>query len=294
MQTRTVVSTTLIAVTAAAAAAGGIHAKDGTNGTLTFESPVLTAYVSTVYSTPTRKSSLELWTPKWIKHHLVQPFPEPEPTSVSDCASVMFKPQLHVVRGCHPYPAVNEVGETGSGLKPTGRPDGQCKGSGYGSQIYGRSVRYRGKWAIMYAWYFPKDNADHKRHDWEHVIVWIDNPAAGNPEVLAVTPSCGKSAYLRKVPPGPEYMSGESVKLSYGADIKDDYRLKFTTETGEHQSLIMWEQLPEDARRAFNGILWSNVMMPLNDAWFMSELKRAWPFGKWKKGLVNATSGTAS
>ncbi|KAE9106020.1 hypothetical protein PF010_g12585 [Phytophthora fragariae] len=31
----------------------------------------------------------------------------------------------------------------------------------------------------MYSWYFPKDSPSSRmghRHDWEHVVVWINNP----------------------------------------------------------------------------------------------------------------------
>ncbi|KAG6595819.1 Necrosis inducing-like protein NPP1 type [Phytophthora cinnamomi] len=114
---------------------------------------------------------------KWMGHDQVQSYKQPEPVTISEKAAVKFKPQLHITNGCHPYPAVSWWGETSDGLKPTGAPSSNCKGSGWGSQVYGRSTWYRGMWAIMYSWYFPKDSPSTglgHRHDWEHVIAWIN------------------------------------------------------------------------------------------------------------------------
>ena len=65
------------------------------------------------------------------------------------------------------------------GLKPTGDPSGDCSSST--GQVYARAESFNNAFAIMYAWYFPKDqivdgggNAGH-RHDWENVVVWIDD-----------------------------------------------------------------------------------------------------------------------
>nr|QHG11501.1 NEP1-like protein 1 [Plasmopara viticola] len=75
------------------------------------------------------------WEAKWIRHSDVRPFPQPEPMTVEEKVAVMLKPELHVSSGCHPYPAVNDLGETNGGLKTTGAPSGMCKGSGWGSQF---------------------------------------------------------------------------------------------------------------------------------------------------------------
>jgi hypothetical protein len=41
------------------------------------------------------------------------------------------------------------------GLSPTGSPSGDCLDST--GQIYARSETYNGAFAIMYSWYWPKD-----------------------------------------------------------------------------------------------------------------------------------------
>ncbi|GMF40046.1 unnamed protein product [Phytophthora lilii] len=136
---------------------------------------------------PTPLSTPETpWVAKFIGHDQVQPFSQPEPVTISERAGVKFKPQIHISSGCRPYPAVNWHGETGGGLKTTDNPRGGCRGFGWGSQIYGRSTWFRDVWAIMYSWYFPKDSPSPSmghRHDWEHIIVWIDNPDVENPKI---------------------------------------------------------------------------------------------------------------
>ncbi|KAE8876466.1 hypothetical protein PF005_g28357 [Phytophthora fragariae] len=86
-----------------------------------------------------------------IGHDQVVPFPQSTATSTANSAALKFKPQVFINSGCHPYPAVNAAGDTSDGLKPSGSADAGCKGSGYGSQVYGRSTLYNNKWAIMYS-----------------------------------------------------------------------------------------------------------------------------------------------
>ncbi|KAE8908860.1 hypothetical protein PF005_g21422 [Phytophthora fragariae] len=92
-----------------------------------------------------------------INHDKVQPFTQPQPVTVSEKATVKFKPNLKVAGWCRPYPAVNAAGETSGGLQASGELDGGCRGSALVSQVYGRAVWHKDLWAIMYAWYFPKD-----------------------------------------------------------------------------------------------------------------------------------------
>lgn len=126
---------------------------------------------------------------KVIDHDKVQGFSEVTPVTVSQKAAKRFQPYLKVASGCVPFPAVDAQGNTSGGLEPTGAPEGHCSKSV--GQVYSRSAWYNGVWAIMYAWYFPKDsplpfNAFGHRHDWEGIVVWIDNPANQNPKVFSI------------------------------------------------------------------------------------------------------------
>ncbi|MDI3412041.1 NPP1 family protein [Bacillus sonorensis] len=122
-----------------------------------------------------------------IDHDKVVGFKEVAPSTVSQKAAKRFQPYLKVYSGCVPFPAVDAQGNTSGGLEPTGAPEGHCsKNTG---QVYTRSAWYNGVWAIMYSWYFPKDEASPglgHRHDWEGIVVWVDNPANQNPKALSV------------------------------------------------------------------------------------------------------------
>ncbi|KAE9015611.1 hypothetical protein PR003_g14472 [Phytophthora rubi] len=134
---------------------------------------------STPAPTPAPTPPPAPWVTVTINHNEVKPFPQPEPVTISEKAAVKFKPQIRIGSGCVPYPVVNDKGETSGGVQTSGNPSGGCRGSGHGSQVYGRAGWHNDAWAIMYSWYFPKDSPSSRmghRHDWEHVVVWINNP----------------------------------------------------------------------------------------------------------------------
>ncbi|RLN71184.1 hypothetical protein BBJ29_009563, partial [Phytophthora kernoviae] len=193
-----------------------------------------------------------------INHDQVQPFAQPEPVSDAEKAAVKFKPQLKVSYGCEPYPAVDSNGSISGGLKQTGKPDGDCTGSELGSQVYSRSDWYKGKWAIMYAWYFPKARQFFykyfygHRHMWQWAVVWIDDPAFDN--------------------------STSSLRL--------------TEDTGETQDLIQWDQLTDAARESLSSFDFDEsllnldkIKMPLKDGVFTDKLKRSYPFSRFREIL---------
>ncbi|POM73131.1 NPP1-like protein [Phytophthora palmivora] len=222
------------------------------------------------------------WVEKTMGHDGVVPFKQPEPVTISEKAAIKFKPQLHISNGCHAYPAVNLAGETSGGLKTSGAPSAGCKGSGWGSQVYGRSTWFNGVWAIMYSWYFPKDSPSTglgHRHDWEHVIVWIDNPDVAEPKILAVTPSA-HSGYSAQVPPDADKVDGNSVKVNYESSWPINHALESTTKGGDYQDLIMWGQLSEAARQGLQNTNFGSANVPMKDGNFEGKLDKAWPFGK--------------
>ncbi|GMF51972.1 unnamed protein product [Phytophthora fragariaefolia] len=252
---------------------------------------VLTVLTATIFSSAEGVS---------IGHDKVQPFPQPEPITISEKAAVKHKPSLQIVNGCHPYPAVNAAGEVGAGLKGSGKPDGKCKGSDLGSQVYGRASWHNDLWAIMYAWYFPKDSYDSifsrdgHRHKWVNAVVWLDNPALESPKIFAVSTSNLKGSYrIRKNAPPQcglfcdpeftEYINGSSPMLSYGKYIEEPslHMLRMTTKrgVGEVQDLIMWEQLSEPARVALSVMdFGEKAKVPFIDANFNASLEAARPF----------------
>ncbi|KAJ8558634.1 hypothetical protein ON010_g8815 [Phytophthora cinnamomi] len=232
-----------------------------------------------------------------IDHDKVQPFAQPKPVTASEKAAVKFKPSLTIVENCHPYPAVNAAGETSGGLKPTGKADGDCKGSGLGSQVYGRAAWNNGLWAIMYTWYFPKDQGSgdvglvprNERHKWISAVVWINNPAVENPKIIAVSTMGvnGAFSYKKDGPPAchktwcdepfAKYFSGTSPILRYVAiGIESELVSDWSSVDGEFQDLIMWEQLTEAARSALSQ--GDFPAAPFSDEQFTRNLEKARPF----------------
>ncbi|KAE8977941.1 hypothetical protein PR002_g24864 [Phytophthora rubi] len=151
-----------------------------------------------------------------IDHDKVEPFPQPEPVTISEKAAVKFKPQLNIVSGCVSFPAVNAAGETSGGLKGNSG-NSACDSAPLGSQVYGRAMWYNDVWAIMYAWYFPKGffiGVASRRFDWASAVVWIDNPDFATPKILGLSTSTIDDDYQTKNP-APDFaiLDGTSTLL---------------------------------------------------------------------------------
>ncbi|KAE8958129.1 hypothetical protein PR002_g30968 [Phytophthora rubi] len=132
----------------------------------------------------------------------------------------------------------------------------------------------------MYSWYFPKDSPSSglgHRHDWEHVIVWIDNPDVAEPKILAVTPSA-HSGYSAQVPPDADKVDGNSVKVNYESTWPIDHALGSTTKGGDYQDLIMWGQMTDAARQALDNTNFGSANVQMSDWNFLPKLGKAWPF----------------
>ncbi|ETM00509.1 hypothetical protein L917_02776, partial [Phytophthora nicotianae] len=226
-----------------------------------------------------------------INHDQVQPFEEMEPTTDSEKSAIKYKPQLHISKGCYPYPAVQANGSISGGLKWSGKTNGDCEQPNLGSQVYSRSDWYKGKWAIMYAWYLPKAaqfmlkfDTGH-RHFWLYSMVWTDSPNPDNSTILGVSMS-GSRGYVKKPSPKTKYIEkGTTIKLeSYVGFWMGVQALRLTKKSGETQDLVTWEQLTDEARDALSEFDFesdpsiSMVVMPLKDDVFRSILKDSYPF----------------
>jgi hypothetical protein len=115
-----------------------------------------------------------------VNHDSLFPIAQSVRAGAEGNAILRYEPFLHIASGCQSYTAVDAKGDVSGGLDNTGSMTGGCADTTRG-QTYARGAKYKGRYAIMYAWYFPKDqivdgggNAGH-RHDWENVVVWIDD-----------------------------------------------------------------------------------------------------------------------
>ncbi|MFC0214630.1 NPP1 family protein [Paenibacillus chartarius] len=210
-----------------------------------------------------------------INHDKIVGFAEVTPTTTTQKAEKLFQPTLKVTNGCVPFPAVDAQGNTSGGLSPTGGSDAGCSSST--GQVYSRSTWYNGVWAIMYAWYFPKDEPSSgmgHRHDWESVVVWIDNPAAANPKILSIAAS--QHGKFPQTAPSSTNTNGTHPKIEYKSIWPLNHALYTTSQSGGTQPLIGWDDLPSAARNALNTTDFVDANVPLNDANFMNNIKSAW------------------
>ncbi|POM77864.1 Necrosis inducing-like protein NPP1 type [Phytophthora palmivora] len=207
-----------------------------------------------------------------IDHDKVEPLPQPDPVTISEKAAVKFKPQLNIADGCASFPAVNVAGDVSGGLKGS-NGNSACDSAPLGSQVYGRAGSYNDKWAIMYAWYFPKGffmGVASRRYDWASAVVWIDNPDFATPAILGLSTSTSDDEYQKKAP-APDFGILNGVTPTLYHSISEH-------ENGRFPALIMWEQLTDAAREALNTWDFGDAFVPVNDANFEEKLKKAWPF----------------
>ncbi|KAK7908239.1 NPP1 domain protein [Apiospora marii] len=209
-----------------------------------------------------------------IAHDAVVGFPQTVPSDLK------FQPFLKVENGCVPFPAVDASGNTGynasssGGLNPSGGSSSQCdKNTG---QVYARGAEFGSRYGIMYSWYMPKDSPSTgfgHRHDWEGVVVWIDNPnTSSNPQVLAVSTSGhGKWDTITSNLP----LDGTRPKIRYYSVWPVNHQLGTTDTKGGEQPLVAWESLPEAARAALQNTDFGDANVPFKDPNFMDNLQGA-------------------
>ncbi|EGZ24512.1 necrosis inducing-like protein NPP1 type [Phytophthora sojae] len=223
-------------------------------------------------------------TAKPIDYDKVVPFAQPQPVTISEKIAVRFNPTLDIDGGCYPYPAVNAAGEITGGLKPTMGKQG-CLDPPAGSQVYGRATWHNDRYAIMFAWYFPKAftrRKPSKRHDWANVVIWIDNPTVELPSVLQITVPDD----LGRMVSGDSGQCFDGLKPTLKSTTPHFVlTLQFIntrTVTYCHApgssaplNLIMWDQLTEAARNPLNTASFDGSQVPFNEPNFAAKLDEA-------------------
>lgn len=214
----------------------------------------------------------------WIDHDKVVAILEGKITNGAQRSAFTFRPYLYVETGCVPFPAVDWWGNVGGGLKPTGNPSSNCGHST--GQIYVRSGWYNGVFAIMYSWYMPKDEPSPgigHRHDWENVVVWINNPEATRQTIngISVSGHGGYSTYAASNIPA-YVMSGTHPKIKYYSAWPLDHQLGINGRQGGTQPLVFWEQLSTMAHDALRDTDFGKANVPFKDGNFERNLGKAW------------------
>ncbi|KAL1799085.1 hypothetical protein ACET3X_003122 [Alternaria dauci] len=192
-------------------------------------------------------------------------------------AILRFQPLLHIAHGCQPYTAVDDRGNTSGGLQDTGNVSAGCRDQNKG-QTYARAAWHRGKFAIMYAWYWPKDQpaagnvVGGHRHDWESVVVWLDNPANTNPRILGAAAS-GHGGFKPTTSPPTQ---GNNVKVEYFVEFPYNHATQFTNTVGRTYWINDWDTMPNAAKQALTpSTLFRDANVPFRPDVFFSNLDKA-------------------
>lgn len=182
------------------------------------------------------------------------------------------------------------------GLQDSGSSTGGCRDQSKG-QTYVRAAWHNGRFGIMYAWYWPKDQpndgnvAGGHRHDWENVVVWVDDPGKPSPPLplptqTQLTPllanatptligaaASGHGDYKKTDNPQRE---GDRPTVEYFTNFPTNHELQFKTSPGKDYPMIDWDVLSEPARSALQNADFGSASVPFKDGSFESNLEKAW------------------
>ncbi|WP_110589457.1 NPP1 family protein [Microbacterium suaedae] len=208
-----------------------------------------------------------------IGHDEVVGFDELAPTTLDQRLAKRFQPFLEVRTGCVPFPVVDAAGNTGGGLAASGSASGDCDSST--GQVYTRAGWNGDDYAIMYAWYFPKDSPSSglgHRHDWEHVLVWVDDPHAAEPQIEKL--SFFRHGSYTHVDATTANTEGTHPTIAYYHTWPLNHTIWETENVGGTQPLIGWDDLTAAARDALTTVDLGAANVSIHDAGFASHLER--------------------
>ncbi|MEH0628753.1 NPP1 family protein [Streptomyces stelliscabiei] len=193
--------------------------------------------------------------------------------------------------GCYATPAIGATGTVNGGLKPTGSLSGDCRDASDLDNTNGYS-RYKcnnGWCAIMYDLYFEKDQAvagsgiGGHRHDWEHVVVWVQN---GTARYVSTSNHGGFTVHAALS----VRWDGTHAKIVYHKDgIRTHcFRLAGSNDeppenhkgTWQYPPLVGWNGYPSTAiRDTLVAYDFGSANFGLKDGSFASNLTKAMPSG---------------
>lgn len=226
-----------------------------------------------------------------VDHDLLQPiFAWPDQgssgSSLSHTIYEKFKPVLRHTWGCYPYPAVDIEGHVSGGLAPTGPYSGDCTFH-YGT-TYLRFMPYKGKIALMYAWYFPKEMRrerfarqsksssnvlidllvgsalvdDGQRHFWTNIIVWLDHVDVRSPFKL----SWIREDKYYNTPASTSWQVEGTRPVVYKIEGEVTVDWEHESDAIPEMPLVLYDELPEVVKSALDTYDWPSPM-------------HVWPFG---------------
>jgi len=192
--------------------------------------------------------------------------------------------------GCYPTPAIGPAGNVNGGLKPTGSLRGDCHDQSDldNTNGYARAKCNNGWCAIAYGLYFEKDQAlpnssiGGHRHDWEHVVVWVQNDQA---RYVSTSAHGQFSVYAA----GSVRWEGTHPKIVYHKDGASTHAFRLAGgndeppenhyHTWQYPTLVGWNGYPAGVRDILSDYDFGSANFGLKDSAIVTTLSRAKPAG---------------
>jgi hypothetical protein len=192
--------------------------------------------------------------------------------------------------GCYSTPAIGPDGTLNPGLQKGGDVNGNCRDQSdlRNTNVYSRAKCNNGWCAYMYGYYFEKDQAslgpgsDGHTHDWEHVIVWVQDDHA---KFVSVSQHKG---YETKPESDVQFEDGHA-KVVYHKDGGSTHAFRFAKPNGgdeppenhdgvwQHGSLVGWNNYPTGIRDELAAADFGAATFKLTDERFSDALAQAKP-----------------
>ncbi|GIE95556.1 NPP1 family protein [Paractinoplanes rishiriensis] len=192
--------------------------------------------------------------------------------------------------GCYPTPAIGPDGRVNGGLNPTGALNGECRDASDldNTNGYARAKCNNGWCAVAYGLYFEKDQAlagsslGGHRHDWEHVVVWVQNDQARYVSTSAHGQfSIAAAASVR--------WDGTHPKIVYHKDGASTHTFRLANASDDppenhrrawqYPTLVGWNGYPGGIRNTLSNYNFGSANFGLKDGTFVTTLTRAKPAG---------------
>ncbi|MFI9641346.1 NPP1 family protein [Micromonospora sp. NPDC051925] len=191
--------------------------------------------------------------------------------------------------GCYPTPAIGSDGTIAPGLALGGAENGHCRDSWDldNTNAYSRVKCNNGWCAYMYTLYFEKDQASlgpgsaGHRHDWEHVVVWVQ----GEWGMWVATSAHGKYQ-IKHRNDVPWDDTGKHPKVVYHKDGGSTHAFRHAgfgelpenhKGAWQYPPLIGWDNYPPGFRDRLVGHNFGSATFGIKDGTFENELAKAKP-----------------
>ncbi|WP_406151420.1 NPP1 family protein [Streptomyces sp. NBC_01012] len=207
----------------------------------------------------------------------------------ADAIEQTFQPAYdYDTDGCYQTPAIGPDGTIAEGLNTTGAINGNCRDQEDldNTNGYARSLCNNGWCAVIYGSYFEKDQAvagsglGGHRHDWEHVVVWIQDNEA---RYVATSAHGNFDVY----PSDQIRWDGTHPKVVYHKDGASTHCFRPANSNDEppenhyhdwrFPALVGWEGYPDGLRDKLVDADFGSAVFGLKDGNFAAHLEKALP-----------------